>query len=44
MAFAGNLSDPDARRSLDLAAINALGQGLAGSGKPFVSTSGIVLS
>jgi nucleoside-diphosphate-sugar epimerase len=43
MAFAGNLSDPDARRSLDLAAINALGQALAGSGKPFVSTSGILV-
>lgn len=43
MAFGGNLSDPDARRRLDLLAINALGQALAGSGKPFVSTSGILV-
>ena len=43
MAFGGNLSDPEARRRLDLASINTLGQALAGSGKPFVSTSGILV-
>jgi nucleoside-diphosphate-sugar epimerase len=40
MAFGGSFSDPEDLVRRDVAAIEALGQGLTGSGKPFVSTSG----
>ena len=43
MAFGGDLSDPEGRIRLDCAAIDALGQALVGSGKPFVSTSGTLV-
>lgn len=43
MAFGGDFSDPAGRTRLDCAAINALGKGLLGSGKPFVSTSGTLV-
>ena len=40
MAFGGDFADPDDLARRDHAAINALGQALVGSGKPFVATSG----
>ncbi len=43
MAFGGDFSDPEGRTRLDCAAINALGQALAGSGKPLVITSGTLV-
>ena len=43
MAFGGNFADPEDMTRRDCAAIDALGQALAGSGKPFVSTSGTLV-
>ena len=43
MAFGGDFADPDGLVRRDRAAIAALGQALAGSGKPFVSTSGTLV-
>ncbi|GAB3448481.1 SDR family oxidoreductase [Streptomonospora sediminis] len=43
MAFGGDFSDTDDMMRRDRAAIEALGQALAGSGKPFVSTSGTLV-
>jgi nucleoside-diphosphate-sugar epimerase len=43
MAFGGNFADPEDMTRRDCAAISALGQALAGSGKPFVSTSGTLV-
>ena len=43
MAFGGSFNEPAALVRQDVAAIEALGQGLAGSGKPFVSTSGTLV-
>lgn len=43
MAFGGDYADPDALIRRDCAAIEALGQALAGSGKPLVSTSGTLV-
>jgi uncharacterized protein YbjT (DUF2867 family) len=40
MAFGEDFSDPQGMARRDCAAISALGQALAGSGKPLVSTSG----
>ena len=40
MAFGGSFADPEDLVRRDLTAIETLGQALAGSGKPFVSTSG----
>ena len=40
MAFGGSFGDPEDLVRRDVAAIEALGRGLAGSGRPFVSTSG----
>lgn len=40
MAFGGSFSDPEDLIRRDRTAIDALGQALVGSGKPFVSTSG----
>lgn len=40
MAFGGDFVDPEDLARRDTAAIQALGQALVGSGKPFVSTSG----
>lgn len=40
MAFGGSFADPDDLARRDLAANQALGQALVGTGKPFVSTSG----
>jgi nucleoside-diphosphate-sugar epimerase len=44
MAFGGDFADPDGLIRRDCAAIEALGQALAGSGKPFVSTSGTLVT
>lgn len=44
MAFGGDFADPDGLIRRDRAAIEALGQALAGSGKPFVSTSGTLVT
>jgi nucleoside-diphosphate-sugar epimerase len=44
MAFGGDYADPDALIRRDCAAIEALGEALAGSGKPFVSTSGTLVT
>lgn len=44
MAFGGDFADPDDLIRRDCAAIEALGQALAGSGKPFVSTSGTLVT
>jgi nucleoside-diphosphate-sugar epimerase len=43
LAFGGDFADPDDLVRRDRAAIEALGQALAGSGKPFVSTSGTLV-
>jgi nucleoside-diphosphate-sugar epimerase len=40
MAFGGSFADPEDLVRRDVTAIEALGQGLVGSGKPFVVTSG----
>jgi len=40
MAYVVDFSDPDRMKRADLAAIEALGQPLEGTGKPFVITSG----
>lgn len=44
MAYGGDYADPDGLIRRDCAAINALGKALAGSGKPFVSTSGTLVA
>ncbi|WP_216893197.1 SDR family oxidoreductase [Nocardia alni] len=44
MAYGGDYADPDDLIRRDCAAIEALGQALAGSGKPFVSTSGTLVT
>ena len=44
MAYGGDYADPDALIRRDCAAIEALGQALAGSGKPLVSTSGTLVT
>ena len=44
MAYGGDYADPDGLIRRDCAAINALGKALAGSGKPFVSTSGTLVT
>jgi nucleoside-diphosphate-sugar epimerase len=44
MAYGGDYADPDDLIRRDRAAIDALGQALAGSGKPFVSTSGTLVT
>ncbi|MFD2420026.1 SDR family oxidoreductase [Amycolatopsis pigmentata] len=44
MAYGGDFADPDGLARRDRAAIEALGQALAGSGKPFVSTSGTLVT
>ncbi|KAA9157909.1 SDR family oxidoreductase [Amycolatopsis acidicola] len=43
MAFGGDFADPDDMMRRDRAAIEALGQALEGTGKPFVSTSGTLV-
>jgi nucleoside-diphosphate-sugar epimerase len=43
MAYGGDYADPEALVRRDCAAIEALGQALAGSGKPLVSTSGTLV-
>ena len=43
MAYGGDFSDPEGMTRRDNNAINALGQGLAGSGKPLVITSGTLV-
>jgi nucleoside-diphosphate-sugar epimerase len=43
MAFSGSFGDPEDLVRRDVAAIETLGQALAGSGKPFVSTSGTLV-
>ncbi|HEX4087298.1 MAG TPA: SDR family oxidoreductase [Trebonia sp.] len=43
LAFGGSFADPDDLVRRDRTAIEALGQALAGSGKPFVSTSGTLV-
>ncbi|WP_445516484.1 SDR family oxidoreductase [Streptomyces sp. NEAU-174] len=43
MAFGGDFADPDDLVRRDRTAIEALGRALAGSGKPFVSTSGTLV-
>ncbi|WIX84387.1 SDR family oxidoreductase [Amycolatopsis sp. DG1A-15b] len=43
MAFGGDFSDPDDMMRRDRTAIETLGRALAGSGKPFVSTSGTLV-
>ncbi|MEV8438151.1 SDR family oxidoreductase [Actinosynnema sp. NPDC051121] len=43
LAFGGDFADPDDLVRRDRAAIEALGQALVGSGKPFVSTSGTLV-
>ena len=43
MAFGGNFADPEDLVRRDCTAINALGQALVGSGKPFVCTSGTLV-
>ncbi|WP_033292503.1 SDR family oxidoreductase [Amycolatopsis jejuensis] len=44
LALAGDFADPDDLIRRDCAAIEALGQPLAGSGKPFISTSGTLVT
>jgi nucleoside-diphosphate-sugar epimerase len=44
MAYGGDYADPDDLIRRDRAAIEALGQTLVGSGKPFVSTSGTLVT
>jgi nucleoside-diphosphate-sugar epimerase len=44
MAYGGDYADPDDLIRRDRAAIEALGQPLIGSGKPFVSTSGTLVT
>lgn len=44
MAYGGDYADPDGLIRRDCAAIEALGQALVGSGKPFVSTSGTLVT
>ncbi|GAA5168630.1 MULTISPECIES: SDR family oxidoreductase [Amycolatopsis] len=43
MAYGGDFADPDDLIRRDRAAIEALGQALAGTGKPLVSTSGTLV-
>ncbi len=43
MAFGGDFSKPESMSQRDCAAINAMGQTLAGSGKPLVITSGTLV-
>ncbi len=43
MAFGGDFADPDDLTRRDTAAIDALGRAVAGSGRPFVSTSGTLV-
>ncbi len=43
MAFGGDFSNPPSMTARDCAAINALGQALAGSAKPLVITSGTLV-
>ncbi|MGW5355757.1 SDR family oxidoreductase [Streptomyces sp. NPDC004031] len=43
MAFGGDFTDPDDLVRRDRGAVEALGAALAGSGKPFVSTSGTLV-
>ncbi|MFJ8959527.1 SDR family oxidoreductase [Lentzea sp. NPDC102401] len=43
MAYGGDYADPDALARRDRGAIEALGQGLGGSGKPLVITSGTLV-
>jgi nucleoside-diphosphate-sugar epimerase len=43
MAFGGSFADPEDLVRRDRTAIETLGQALAGSGKPFVSTSGTLV-
>ncbi|MBB5918131.1 nucleoside-diphosphate-sugar epimerase [Nocardia transvalensis] len=44
MAYGGDYADPDDLVRRDRAAIEALGHALAGTGKPFVSTSGTLVA
>ncbi|WP_328604321.1 SDR family oxidoreductase [Amycolatopsis sp. NBC_00345] len=44
MAYGGDYADPDALIRRDCAAIEAIGQALAGSGRPFVVTSGTLVT
>lgn len=44
MAYGGDFADPDGLVRRDTAAIEALGGALVGSGKPFVSTSGTLVT
>jgi len=44
MAYGGDYADPDDLIRRDRAAIEALGQALAGSGRPLVSTSGTLVA
>jgi nucleoside-diphosphate-sugar epimerase len=44
MAYGGDYADPESLIRRDCAAIEALGQALAGSGKPLVSTSGTLVT
>ncbi len=43
MAYGGDFADPESMIRRDTSAINAIGKALAGSGKPFVSTSGTLV-
>ena len=43
MAFGGDFADPDAMMRRDRTAIETLGGAVAGTGKPFVSTSGTLV-
>lgn len=43
MAFGGDFTDPDAMMRRDRTAIETLGGAVAGTGKPFVSTSGTLV-
>ena len=43
MAYGGDFSDPDAMARRDVAAIDALGNGIVGSDKPLVVTSGTLV-
>ena len=43
MAYGGDFSDPDAMARRDVAAIDALGNGIAGSDQPLVVTSGTLV-
>jgi nucleoside-diphosphate-sugar epimerase len=44
MAYGGDYADPDDLIRRDRAAIEAIGQALTGSGRPFVSTSGTLVT